>query len=195
MSDQKISSEQSIAMVYTAIEEQRYNDAIDILYEEYQNFPRSRAVLSLLGSCAYCIGDYGCAVTYYEQLLQVCPDVEEYKLYYAQSLYKAGELVEASKAVARVDGESFQSRVLTLQAAIKYDEDELPSCKARLDQFKNINPDDPEVELNYAAISYKEGKFELARKQYTEAMNAMGYQSDVALNIALCHYREVCKDE
>ena len=37
------------------------------------------------------------AVSAYEQLIGICPDVEEYKLYYAQSLYKAGQYPEAAK--------------------------------------------------------------------------------------------------
>ena len=74
-----------------------------------------------------------------------------------------------------------------LQAIIKYEQDELSASKALLDQCM---PDDPDVIINYAAIAFKEGKFEKARSQYLEAINTMGYQPDLAYNIALSYYRE-----
>lgn len=55
--------------IYTAIKEQRYSEAIDILQMELQSFPRSRASLSLLGYCCYHVGDFPSAVIYYEQLV------------------------------------------------------------------------------------------------------------------------------
>jgi tetratricopeptide repeat protein 30 len=123
----------------------------------------------------------------YEQLVGICPDVEEYRIYYAQSLYKAGMYPEATRAAVRVEGEQHAQRMLQLQAVIKYEQDELSSCKSLLDRCQN---DDPDVIINYANIAFKEGKFEAARNQYNEAINTMGYQADLAYNIALCYYRE-----
>lgn len=45
-----------------------------------QNFPRNRAALSLLSYCYYQMQDYKAATTMYEQLVKVCPTVEEYKV-------------------------------------------------------------------------------------------------------------------
>lgn len=45
-----------------------------------QNFPRNRAALSLLSYCYYQMQDYKAATTMYEQLVKVCPSVEEYKV-------------------------------------------------------------------------------------------------------------------
>lgn len=45
-----------------------------------QNFPRNRAALSLLSYCYYRMQDYKAATTMYEQLVKVCPSVEEYKV-------------------------------------------------------------------------------------------------------------------
>jgi tetratricopeptide repeat protein 30 len=95
---------------------------------------------------------------------------------------------EATRNAVRVDNEQYSQRVLMLQAVIKYEQDELSSCKSLLDQ---CHAEDPDVLINYAGISFKEGKFEEARNQYVEAINTMGYQADLALNIALCYYREV----
>mmetsp|Transcript_17791 Transcript_17791/g.18537 ORF Transcript_17791/g.18537 Transcript_17791/m.18537 type:complete len:662 (-) Transcript_17791:23-2008(-) len=185
--DQTLPLGQYTSTIYTAIKELRYNDAIDILLIEYQNFPRSRAALSLLAYCYYHINDFVTAAQYYELLLAICPDVDEYRIYYAQSLYKAGMYPEAIRSAVRVDNPQYNQRIKMLQAIVKYEQDELPSSKALLDQ---CHTEDPDVIVNYAAISYKEGKYEQARTQLTEAMNTVGYQSDLALNIALCYYRE-----
>lgn len=185
--DQALPTGEYTSTIYGAIRDQRYNDAIEILQIELGNFPRSRAALSLLGYCYYRTGDFAGAVSSYEQLVGICPDVEEYKIYYSQSLYKAGLYPEATRAAVRVEGEQYSQRMLMLQSIVKYEQDELPACKALLDQ---CHSDDPDVIINYAAIAFKEGKFESARTQYTEAINTMGYQADLAYNIALCYYRE-----
>jgi tetratricopeptide repeat protein 30 len=178
---------QYTSTIYGAIKEHRYNDAIGILLLEYQNFPRSRAALSLLGYCYYHIGDFAAAAEYYELLLAICPEVDEYRIYYAQSLYKAGMYPESIRSAVRVDNPQYSQRIKMLQAIVKYEQDELSSSKALLDQ---CHSDDPDVIVSYAAISYKEGKYEQARTQLTEAINTLGYQPDLALNIALCYYRE-----
>ena len=188
MDQQGLPLGQYTATVYGFIKEQEYNEAIDILLGELANFPRSRAALSLLAYCHYHISDFSSAAQYYEQLLAICPEVEEYRIYYAQCLQKAGMFAEATRSAVRVDNEQHAQRILMLQAVIKYEQDELPSCKSLLDQ---CHQDDPDVVINYAAISYKEGEYETARNQYAEAINTMGYQADLALNIALCYYREV----
>lgn len=187
MDQQSLPTGHYTSTIYTAIKEQRYQDAIEILQIELQNFPRSRAALSLLGYCYYRIGEFANASQCYEQLVSICPDVEEYKLYYAQSLYKSGLFSEALKSAIRVEGEQFSQRVLMLQSIIKYEQDELPASKGYLDQ---CHSDDPDVIINYAAIAFKEGNFPAARAQYSEALNTMGYQADLAYNIALCYYRE-----
>mmetsp|Transcript_8791 Transcript_8791/g.14620 ORF Transcript_8791/g.14620 Transcript_8791/m.14620 type:complete len:661 (-) Transcript_8791:737-2719(-) len=187
MEDQILPTGQYTSTIYTAIKEHRYNEAIEVLQLEHQNFPRSRAALSLLGYCYYRTGDFTGAAQAYEELVGICPDVEEYKLYYAQSLYKAGLYPDAVRAAIRVENEQFSQRVLMLQSVIKYEQDELPASKGYLDQ---CHSDDPDVIINYAAIAFKEGNFESARNQYAEALNTMGYQADLAYNIALCYYRE-----
>jgi tetratricopeptide repeat protein 30 len=186
MEDQALPTGQYTSTIYTAIKEHRYNEAIEVLQLELQNFPRSRAALSLLGYCYYRTGDFTSAAQSYEQLVGICPDVEEYKLYYAQSLYKAGLFADAVRAAIRVEGEQYAQRVLMLQSVIKYEQDELPASKGYLDQ---CHSDEPDVIVNYAAIAFKEGNFESARTQYSDALNTMGYQADLAYNIALCYFR------
>eukprot|EP00064_Thunnus_orientalis_P020592 superscaffoldBa00005742_g20732 len=86
------------ATIYKLIKDGQYVEAIHILNGQLQKHTKSRAALSLLGFCYYHIQDFTNAAECYEQLTQLHPEVEEYKVYYAQSLYKAGAYAEATKA-------------------------------------------------------------------------------------------------
>mmetsp|Transcript_22611 Transcript_22611/g.42504 ORF Transcript_22611/g.42504 Transcript_22611/m.42504 type:complete len:647 (-) Transcript_22611:36-1976(-) len=177
---------QYTATVYGYIKDQNYIEAVRILQFELQNFPRSRAALSLLGYCYYHMSDFQRAVQTYEQLVKICPDVEEYKIYYSQSLFKAGMYPEATRSAVKVSSPQHTQRVTMLQASIKYELDELSACKSLLD---SCLPDDPETVIAYAAIAYKEGLYAEALEKYSDALNTLGYQADIAYNIALCHYK------
>jgi hypothetical protein len=48
----------------------------------------------------------------YEQLVQLYPDVNEYNLYYAQSLYKACDYQEAMKVSCQLEQEDYQTKVM-----------------------------------------------------------------------------------
>ncbi len=50
--------------------------------------------------------------------------------------------------------------------------------------------DESDASVNIAAIAFKEGKFHEAREVYLEAMSTIGFQADLAYNIALCYYKE-----
>mmetsp|Transcript_31666 Transcript_31666/g.51104 ORF Transcript_31666/g.51104 Transcript_31666/m.51104 type:complete len:664 (+) Transcript_31666:80-2071(+) len=173
--------------VYSLIREKKYEDVVKILSDELQNFPRSRAALSLLGFCYYQIQDFRSASQMYEQLVRYYPEVEEYKIYYAQTLYKAGQYQEATRAALSVDNPQFQQRMQSLNAAIKYEQDDIPACETLLAQ---AIPDDPDTVVMQACVLYKKGMFEEARVKFTEAMNTLGYQADLAYNICLCYYRQ-----
>ena len=81
--------------VYGLIKEKKYDEVVRILSIELQGLPRSRAALSLLGYCYYMMQDFESAVAMYDQLCKLHPEVEEYKLYKAQSLHKSGNYAEA----------------------------------------------------------------------------------------------------
>lgn len=104
--------------------------------------------------CYYYMQDYKSAATMYEQLVKVCPNVDEYKVSddslskrvrsmvqvrpktnvplggslkppmriifreqvcLAQSLFKAGMYLEATRAAVRVDSPQYHQRVIALQ--------------------------------------------------------------------------------
>jgi tetratricopeptide repeat protein 30 len=81
--------------IYTLIRDQKFNDVIEILSAELNFAPRNRAGLSLLGYSYYQIQDYPNAADCYDQLTKFFSDVENYKLYHAQSLFKAGLYTDA----------------------------------------------------------------------------------------------------
>jgi tetratricopeptide repeat protein 30 len=116
---------QYTATIYGLIKEQKYEEAARTLQFELNHFPRSRAALSLLAYCYYNMQDYRNAAQTYESLLKFHPDVDEYQIYYAQSLYKAGLYPEATKAAVRVENVAYHQRLIMLQAAIKYEQDDM----------------------------------------------------------------------
>lgn len=173
------------ATIYKLIKEGRYGEAVQILSIELQKQYRSRAGLSLLGYCYYQMQDFVNAADCYEQLMQINPEVEEYKLYYAQSLYKACMYPEAMKATFLMDSPTYQSKVLKLQASIKYGEEDLSGAKSLVEQ---IPSEDPDSEINLGCLLYKEGQYEEACKKFLTAMQVIGYKQDLSYSIALCYY-------
>ena len=174
--------------IYQMIHDGKYVEVIRILNNELQQFPKSRAALSLLGYCHYFIQQYELAAQMYGELLNHYADVDEYKMYHAQSLFKAGQYELATKALARMtDNRQYAQKVTNLQASIEYELGNLPACKQKLD--KGLQ-DDPDTIVNTACVLYKEDKHEEARLKFQEAIQMLGYQPELAYNIALCHYRQ-----
>ena len=54
------------------------------------------------------------------------PDNEDYKIYYAQALYQACLYEEAMKVTVQIENPELQGKMLKLQAAIKYGDEDLP---------------------------------------------------------------------
>eukprot|EP00743_Colponemidia_sp_Colp-15_P002645 GILK01002867.1.p1 GENE.GILK01002867.1~~GILK01002867.1.p1 ORF type:complete len:660 (+),score=136.56 GILK01002867.1:205-2184(+) len=177
---------QYTSTVYSLIRDGKHEEVIRILTFELQNFPRSRAALSLLAYCYYQVQDFRSSAAMYEQLTKFFPDVEEYRIYHAQTLYKAGMYPEATRACQQIDNPQHSQRMLLLQAAIQYEQDEIVNAKNLLSRCLS---DDPDAVVSDGCMLFKEGKFEEARLRFVEAMNTLGYQSDLAYNIALCYYR------
>ena len=172
--------------IYRLIVDGKYQEVINHLLMELQNFPRSRAALSLLGYSYYMLQDFASAVRMYEQLTKICPQVKEYRVYLAQCLYKNGQYPEAIRESYQVDDAQFAMRVALLQASIKYEQEDLRGCLALVDQCA---PDDPDTIVQHGCVAFKEGDFDKAREHFAEAMSTTGYQADLAYNIALCYYK------
>ena len=168
-----------------------YKEAISFLNEKLVLNPNSRAALSLLGYCYFYSQDFVNASGCYEQLLQLFPDVDEYKMHYAQSLYQSCAYEDAMKATLQMEDSPLQvkSDVLKLQAAIKYAEDDLPASRGLIDQIDGQS-DLSNKEVNLGCILLKEeAHFDEALEKFTSALQIEGYQPDLSYNIALCYYR------
>lgn len=124
-----------------------------------QALPSNRAALSLLGMCFYQLGHYESACQAYETLTRH-HHVPVYRLYHAQSLYKAGELDEASRALEAVAG--FPDEVDQLRMAIAYALDQTQECRAMLRATRSQSG---AYAQNEGCILYKEGKYRCAAAQ------------------------------
>ncbi|KAM4598341.1 intraflagellar transport protein 70A [Polymixia lowei] len=173
------------ATIYKLIKDGRYGDAIHILSNELQKHMKSRAALSLLGYSYYHMQDFSNAAECYEQLTQLHPEVEEYKLYYAQSLYGACAYSEAMKATFMLDKPNSHTKMIKLQAAIEYGEKQYSAAKTLVEQLPQ---DDPDYDVDMGCLLYQEGEYEEACKKFMSAMQVLGYQPELSYNIGLCYY-------
>ncbi|KAI8915963.1 hypothetical protein EDD86DRAFT_185328 [Gorgonomyces haynaldii] len=171
--------------VYQLIRDARYQEVIKLLTTEIQTRPKSRSCLSLLAYCYYQTQDFLNAADCYEQLVQICPDSQDYKLYFAQSLYKSGQHQMALKVSNTVEGQLLARKILKLQASIKYEMDDIPGAKAICEQLPQ---DDPDTMINEASLLFKEAKYEDACLKYSEAAKIVGFVPEIAYDIALCFY-------
>lgn len=92
---------------------------------------------------------------------------------------------EALKACQNIQNQNYQQKLIILQAAIRYEKDEIQHSKTLLRQAQ----EDPDVIINDGCILFKEGKFEEAKVKFQDAMNSLGYNCELAYNLALCHYK------
>lgn len=174
--------------IYRQIRNGQYNGAIDILNAELQKQPQLRATLSLLAYCYYYSQDYFSSAEAYNQLQQLCPEVDDYKLYYVMSLYKAGDYAAAMRASFGVENPAYQAKVQKIQAAIKYMEEDYAGSKNLVEQ--SSEEDDSENVINMGCLLYKENQYEKACKKFQQAIQLAGYRANLSYNIALCYYRQ-----
>ena len=124
--------------VYGLIRDGKYVQAIKILSYQLQLFPRNRAALSLIGYCQYYMQDFLASAQTYELLVKHHPSVVEYKLYYAQSLLKAGMHAEANKIATQIDHPQYTQRIQHLKACIAFEQGELETCKALIERNETM---------------------------------------------------------
>jgi tetratricopeptide repeat protein 30 len=110
----------------------------------------------------------------------------EYRIYHVQSLLKAGAHSEANRAAATIDFPQFAQRLLMLKATTAFEQDDFSACRNFL---KDCLPDDPQTNIAFAALSFKEGRIEEARDLYMRAMSTSAFKPSVACALALCHFR------
>lgn len=171
--------------IYGLIKDQNYDEAIRLLNLQLEINPKNRAALSLLGYCNYIIQNYLSAAEMYEQLVKYYPDVSEYRIYLAQSLYKAENYIEALKACQNIDKPELMQQITMIQFAIKYQMNELGNAHALLE---NCDPEKEETLVSQGCILYKENKFEEAKNKFEEAKKQSDSPS-IEYNIGVCYYK------
>ncbi|KAJ8941938.1 hypothetical protein NQ318_013271, partial [Aromia moschata] len=172
--------------LFFQIKDNRFNEAIKILHG-IPNSSYTRAGLSLLAFCYFSIQDFTNATSYYEQLTEIYPENNDYKLYYAQSLYQAclyDESVQASNKLA--ENPEYKGQITKLQAAIKYGQEDTLSANSLVEACSS---DDPDKEVNLGCLLYKDGKYEEALTKFKNALQNQGFKPYLGYNIALCYYR------
>nr|BAB70953.1 unnamed protein product [Homo sapiens] len=166
------------AVVYRLIRNARYAEAVQLLGGELQRSPRSRAGLSLLGYCYYRLQEFALAAECYEQLGQLHPELEQYRLYQAQALYKACFYAEATRvAFLLLDNPAYHSRVLHLQAAIKYSEGDLPGSRSLVEQLpsreggeESGGENETDGQINLGCLLYNLALAYYSSRQYASAL-------------------------
>ncbi|AYU80501.1 hypothetical protein, conserved [Leishmania donovani] len=172
--------------VYGYIRDHQYEEAVELLATQLEEFPRSRAAVSLMAYCYYMMGDYGEAASLYEQLTKICPNIEEYRVYYAQSLYKAGAYAESNRLCTLITSPQNQTTLNKLQAAIAYEQEDIPQTKSFLEQAPETDTD---MLVLRACVLSKEGSYEEALEKFKEAQNAVGFSAALTYNMALMYYK------
>lgn len=174
------------ATVYSYIRDHQYGEAVELLSTQLEEFPRSRAALSLMAYCYYMLGEFSESAGLYDQLVRVCPNVEEYRVYLAQALYKAGAYQESNKMCSHMNSEQYAMRLTKLQAAIAYEQEDIPQTKSFLEKSPI---EDPDTIVLQGCVLCQEGGYEEALAKFQEAQNSLGTKPALAYNIALTYYR------
>lgn len=168
------------------IKEERYRDAVKIL----NNIPEAqttRAGLSLLAHCYYQTQDFIEAANAYEHLCSLYQENQDYKLYYAQSLFQAGLFEEAFKVTTQVVAPELKEKVLQLQSAICYGNEDFATAQNLLSQRAASSEQTMNDE---GCLLYQANMYEEALGRYTVALQTGGFHPLIAYNAALCHFRK-----
>ncbi|XP_038607311.1 tetratricopeptide repeat protein 30B-like [Tachyglossus aculeatus] len=127
------------AAAYRLIRDGRYGEAVQLLGgspSRGPRGPRGRAGLSLLGFCYYRLQEFAQAADCYERLGRLRPELDQYRLYRAQALYKAGLYDDATRAAFLLhDSPAFRARALRLRAAIKYGQGDLAGAQGLVERL------------------------------------------------------------
>ncbi|XP_024936945.1 tetratricopeptide repeat protein 30A isoform X2 [Cephus cinctus] len=169
------------------IKEQRYMETIHVLTNLLEGHPDSRPCLALLAHCYFYTQDFVAAAGAYEKLVQLYPEENLYKLYYAQSLHQACMYQEAWTVCSSIiDQHNLEIKVRKLQAAIKYGQEDIVAAKSLVDQCP---PEDVDTDVNLGCLLYKEEQYEQALKKFSTALQIVGFRPHLSYNVALCYFK------
>lgn len=171
--------------IFSKIKEGQFNGVINIL-NSIREASTTRPGLSLLGHCYYQTQDFIEASNCYEMLCDLCPDVAEYKLYYAQSLYQSGLFDEAIKVTNVIDSDNLKEKVLQLQSAIYFSNEDYAASQSMLLQRQAGTAQTLNDE---GCLMYQANLHDDALQRLFSSLQT-GFNPLTAYNAALCHYRK-----
>ena len=178
------------SQVYGCIRDEDYAKAIDLLQDRLNEFPRSRALLSLCAYCVYHNEEFSRASELYETLIELCPEVEEYRVNHVQSLLKSGSFLDTSRAAssfaAMTTSTTKSQRLRLLQAQGEMNQGLLDASSATLSR---CSQDEHEVKIALATLAYREGKYLKALELFKTATKEAGSLPMLSYDMALCHYQ------
>jgi len=87
----------------------------------------------------------------YEVLVRLFTDVDEYRLYYSQCLYKIGQLQASFKMSSSITSPDLLAKVCSLQSAIKFEMSDIAGCQT----IMNGSPDNTDKLIDTASILFK----------------------------------------
>jgi tetratricopeptide repeat protein 30 len=99
------------------------------------------------------LGNSTCRLTLsYEQLMRSFPEMEEYKLYYAQCLYLCGDYEGSEKICFSIQSSGLKEKVTKLLLSIKYDTNDVAGCKQCLEKLPK---EDTDAMMNQGSLLFK----------------------------------------
>ncbi|KAL2623478.1 hypothetical protein R1flu_003683 [Riccia fluitans] len=154
---------QETAIVYGLIQDANYNNAIKILEEQLVQSPESQAALSLSAYCHYMVENFHAAASLFLQ---------------------CGMYVDAARACLSVEG--YRERMINLEACIRHEQGDIHGSKM---MFEQITEDYTDANINLGCCCYKEKDYAEALKRFSDALNTLGFEPELAYNKALCLYQ------
>ncbi|XP_050543585.1 tetratricopeptide repeat protein 30A isoform X2 [Daktulosphaira vitifoliae] len=174
--------------IYNLIKEKQYNDVIKIINNMPDNKRNTRPGLSLLAYCYYYTDDFQNASIIYEQLTTLWPQATDYRVHYAQSLYSAGQYEDALRITKKITENGYENKVHKLTAAILYGMEDIAGARSYLENNVGLK-DDPDNDINYGCLLYKEEKYDDALQKFLNAQAVVGYKPHLSYSVALCYYK------
>lgn len=172
-------------LLFVKIKEGQFSGVITILNSIHEA-STTRPGLALLGHCYYQTQDFIEASNCYEMLYDLCPDVAEYKLYYAQSLYQSGLFEEAMKITNNIEADHLKEKVMQLQSAIYFSNEDYSASQSMLLQRQvgtahTLNDE--------GCLLYQANLYDDALQRFFSSLQT-GFNPLSAYNAALCHYKK-----
>lgn len=147
----------------------------------------TRAGLSLLAHCYYQCQDFIEAANCYEHISALYPENQDYKLFYAQSLFQAGLFEEAYKITTLITAPEIKEKILQLQSSICYGNEDYSSAQGLISQRQQTN----EATMNdEGCLLFQANMHEEALQHYNTALQTGGFHPLYAYNAALCHFKK-----